>query len=162
MALHFISRSLKDRDDLKGLRPAEILLIEDNDFDAELMLRALQKNFRALLVHRLTDGQEALDYLAPLFSMHETQRFPLPKLILLDLKLPFISGLDVLKRIKHNPRTKAIPVVIFTSSTLQEDILECYKLGVNSFVAKPVEFNKFNQSVQEVGLYWLNLNQNPS
>lgn len=159
MALHFISQSLKGNDNLKDAHPAEILLVEDNDFDAELALRALQKNFRSLLVRRLTDGQEALDYLTPLFSMHETQWFPLPKLILLDLKLPLISGMDVLKRIKHNSRTKVIPVVVFTSSTLQEDILECYKLGVNSYVSKPVEFNKFTQSVQEVGSYWLNLNQ---
>ena len=144
-----------------NINELEIILIEDNDIDAELTLRALKKNKLSNKIHRLTDGQEALDYF---FSKHESpeeQKHTPLKLVLLDLKLPLVSGLEVLQAIKSDPVTKKIPVVVLTSSTEDQDINECYRLGVNSYIVKPVKFDKFIASVQQLGLYWMLLNQYP-
>ena len=141
------------------IRPMEILLIEDNDNDAELTLRALEEYRLSNLVRRLADGQEALDYLFATEAEGDNQR--LPQLILLDLKLPRVNGLQVLQAIKADPRTKAIPVVVLTSSTEEPDVQACYQLGVNSYIVKPVEFEKFIESVKNLGLYWLLYNHLP-
>jgi two-component system, response regulator len=139
----------------------EILLIEDNDNDAELTLRALRQNHLSNHIRRLANGQEALDYFFPPEPLTEAQAIARPKLILLDLKLPLVGGLEVLRKIKADPRTRIIPVVVLTSSTEEQDIFESYELGVNSYIVKPVEFDNFMESVQKLGLYWLLLNQGP-
>ena len=136
----------------------EILLVEDDPRDAELALRALRvaKIANDIIVAR--DGAEALDFL---FGEASHQRPATPKVILLDLKLPKVDGLEVLKRIKSDPRTKYIPVVVLTSSREQNDIIESYRLGVNSYIVKPVDFEGFADAVQKAGMYWLLLNQPP-
>lgn len=136
------------------LPSVEILLIEDNPEDAELAIRAFKKNNLANKICHLKDGEEAMSYLFPEGGI-ET----LPKVILLDLKLPKIDGIAILKRVKSDPRTKQIPVVILTSSQEEKDIVESYKFGVNSYVTKPIEFDKFVEVVSTLGLYWLLLNQ---
>lgn len=137
----------------------EILLIEDNMNDAELTIRALKKkNLANKLVH-LEDGQEALDFIFAEGNYPDRRIEDTPKIILLDLKLPKINGIQVLKRIKSDERTKRIPVIVLTSSKEDPDIKECYRLGVNSYVVKPVEFEKFLNEVSELGLYWMIINQ---
>jgi CheY-like chemotaxis protein len=137
----------------------EIILVEDNDVDAELTLRALHKNHLSNQILRLQDGQELIDYLfLPDGCPKEGVNY-CPKLILLDLKLPRVSGLEVLRILKNDQLTKQIPVVVLTSSTEDQDIDECYRLGVNSYIVKPVEFDQFMESVQELGFYWLLLNK---
>ena len=133
-----------------------VLLIEDNDDDIELTRRAFARNhiLNELVVAR--DGAEAS---ALLFGEDREQL--LPQFILLDLKLPKISGLELLKEIRANPRTALIPTVILTSSKQDEDLIEGYRLGVNSYVRKPVDFNEFVEAVRQVGLYWLVINQPP-
>jgi two-component system response regulator len=138
----------------------EILLVEDNDFDAELTLRALHQNHLANQIIRFDDGQEALDFLLPPDGSAEALRAK-PKLILLDLKLPGVSGLEVLQAVKADPRTRHIPVVVLTSSTEEQDIIKSYQLGVNSYISKPVEFDSFMDSVKNLGLYWMLLNKAP-
>jgi len=141
--------------------PVEILLVEDNMSDAELTIRALKKkNLANNLIH-LKNGAEALDFI---FSQGEYSSRDInkpPKVILLDLKMPKINGLEVLARIKGDERTKMIPVVVLTSSREDPDIEACYRLGVNSYIVKPVEFDNFLKAVSELGLYWLLLNQAP-
>lgn len=135
-----------------------ILLVEDNPRDEALTLRALQKhNFEAVVVVA-HDGAEALDYLLGSDSMPAGA---LPQLVLLDLKLPKIDGLEVLRRIRANENTRLLPVVILTSSTEEQDILEGYRLGTNSYVRKPVDFVAFTEAVRQLGLYWLLLNTMP-
>ncbi len=139
----------------------EILLVEDNPRDVEMTLRALKKRNLANKVHVVNDGAEALDFI---FSNGKYQGRDLangPKVILLDLKLPKIGGLEVLKRIKAEEKTKVIPVVVLTSSQEEKDLVESYKLGVNSYISKPVDFDKFLDSVGELGLYWLLINKPP-
>jgi two-component system response regulator len=138
-----------------------ILLVEDNDSDAELTLRALKKYHLSNKIIRMADGQEALDYLFQPKATGETELRANPKLILLDLKLPGVSGLEVLQAVKSDPRTRCIPVVVLTSSTEEEDIIKTYQLGVNSFISKPVEFDDFMETVKNLGLYWLLLNKAP-
>jgi len=141
--------------------PLTILLIEDNDFDADLTMRALHQYNLYNQIVRFADGQEALDYIFhPDVSNGEEKRVN-PKLILLDLKLPGVSGLDVLQKVKGNSCTKCIPIVILTSSTEEEDIVKCYELGVNSFISKPVVFDQFMEAMKSLGLYWLLLNKTP-
>jgi two-component system response regulator len=133
----------------------EILLVEDSEEDAELTIRALKKNNLGNNLLHLQDGEEALTYL---FGPSTTT---LPKLILLDLKMPKIDGIEVLRRIKEDPELRIIPVVILTSSKEEQDIIESYKLGVNAYIVKPVEFDKFISAVSELGMFWMLLNQSP-
>ncbi|MDP3684718.1 MAG: response regulator [Ignavibacteria bacterium] len=137
--------------------PLEILLIEDNDQDAELTMRAMREYNMGNKIIRLTDGQEALDYF---FSSNSSEN-EIPRLILLDIKLPGINGLEVLKSLKSHDSTRLIPVVILTSSTEEKDIQTCYHLGVNSYISKPVEFDKFLVTMKTLGMYWLLMNKAP-
>ena len=132
----------------------EILLIEDNPDDAELAIRALRKHKLANNLMHLKDGEEAVNFL---FSGQS----PIPKLILLDLKMPKIDGIEILKKLKSDPQKKVIPVVVLTSSKEEKDIVESYRLGVNAYIVKPVDFEKFVSAVTEIGLFWLVLNQPP-
>lgn len=131
----------------------EILLVEDSDDDAELTIRAIKNNKIANRIELVRDGVEAIAYL-------ESDR-PLPRLVLLDLKLPRMNGLDVLRRIRANPKTRVLPVVILTSSREEPDIASAYELGVNSYIVKPVEFEDFVKAVTNAGLYWMLLNEPP-
>jgi two-component system, response regulator len=133
---------------------AEILLIEDNPNDAELTIRALKKNNLANNLLHLEDGQEALDYI---FNDQNV----MPKLILLDLKMPRVDGIEVLRKLKADEQKKVIPTVVLTSSKEERDIVESYKLGVNAYIVKPVDFEQFVRAVSQVGLFWLILNQPP-
>jgi len=137
----------------------EIVLIEDNPTDAELTLHALKKSNLANNVKVLRDGEEALEYLFSACPLPGTSGCPY--LILLDLKLPKISGLEVLEKIRSDERTKMIPVVVLTSSAEEKDRVESYKLGVNSYIVKPVEFDNFAKVVAEIGFYWVLLNKRP-
>jgi CheY-like chemotaxis protein len=139
----------------------EILMIEDNPNDAELAMYALQKNRLANHIVVLRDGAEALDYLFERSGRDGDDVAESPKLILLDLKLPKIDGIDVLRRLKEDARTRSIPVVMLTSSREERDIAKSYQLGVNSYIVKPVDFDQFTKAVQEIGLYWLLLNEQP-
>ena len=139
----------------------ELLLVEDNPEDLELALRALRQANLANRIHIARDGAEALDFIF-CEGAHATRRFTqVPKVILLDLKLPKVDGIEVLKRIKGDPRTSMIPVVVLTSSKEQNDVVESYRLGVNSYIVKPVNFEQFTEAVRGLGLYWLLLNQSP-
>ena len=128
----------------------EILLAEDNPNDVELTLHALKRHNLANRIHVVGDGAEALEFIANG-----------PKVILLDLKLPLVDGLDVLQRLKGDPRTRMIPVVVLTSSREERDIVESYRLGVNSYITKPVDFEQFTEAVRTLGMYWVLLNQPP-
>jgi two-component system, response regulator len=139
----------------------DILLVEDNPNDAELAMRAFRKNNLSNTVFRVCDGEEALDFIFARKAYNYLNRLNIPKLILLDLKLPKINGLEVLKIIKKDEVAKLIPVVVLTSSREENDMVECYKLGVNSYIVKPVDFDNFIESVRDIGLYWLFLNQQP-
>lgn len=143
------------------LNGVEILLIEDNPNDQELTLRALKKRNIANRVKIARDGEEALHYLFAEGEYVGRDISAIPKVVLLDLKLPKVSGIDVLKRIKSDPRTKMIPVVVLTSSGEERDRLQSYELGVNSYIVKPVDFDKFVDAVSELGFYWLLLNEPP-
>ena len=136
-----------------------ILLIEDNPRDAELTLRALKKNHVANEVVVLADGQAALDYLSGAGSYSERDRRELPALILLDVKLPKIDGLEVLRRIRADPLTHLVPVILLTSSSEEQDKLQGYDLGANSYVRKPVDFAVFVEAVGALGVYWLMVNE---
>ncbi|MFV8376599.1 response regulator [Flavobacterium sp. LB1P62] len=139
----------------------QILLVEDNMNDAELTIRALKKNNLANELIHLKDGAEALDFIFAQGKYLERKMSELPNVIVLDLKMPKVNGIEVLRRIKSDERTKRIPVVMLTSSKEDPDIQECYNLGVNSYVVKPVEFEHFVKAVSNLGLYWMILNQPP-
>jgi two-component system, response regulator len=138
-----------------SIQPTVILLVEDNPDDEALTLRAFKKSNLGNEVVVARDGVEALEFL----MNHELE---LPKLVLLDLKLPKLDGMDVLKRVRADERTRLLPVVVLTSSKEQEDLLKSYALGANSYIRKPVDFNQFIQAIQQLGLYWLVLNESPS
>jgi len=142
-------------------KEVEILLVEDNPNDAELTMRALKKQNLANKVRLVKDGAEALDFIYAEGKYSERELENQPKVILLDLKLPKVDGLEVLKRLKEDEQTKMIPVVMLTSSKEEEDLVRSYNLGVNSYIVKPVEFDKFMASVEKLGLYWLLLNKLP-
>ena len=139
----------------------EILLVEDSQDDLDMTLRALRKANMANHIEIARDGVEALDFIF-CEGAHAARKIEnLPRLILLDLKLPKIDGMEVLKRIKGDPRTKMIPVVMLTSSKEQNDVIRSYGLGGNSYIVKPVDFESFAEAVQKLGMYWLLLNQPP-
>lgn len=143
------------------MQNVEILLVEDNPDDAGLVIRALKKhNLANHLVH-VSDGAEALDFIFCKAKYADRKIDDKPKVILLDLKMPKVDGLQVLKTIREDQRTKYIPVVIMTSSNEESDIVESYKLGTNSYIVKPVDFDNFSKAVAELGFYWLLLNQVP-
>ena len=137
----------------------EILLVEDNPNDEELTLHALRKHKVINTIHVVRDGEEALEYIFCQGQYSHRSINKPPTVILLDLKLPKVGGLEVLRQIKRDDRTRTIPVVVLTSSQLERDIVESYRLGVNSFVSKPVEFEEFTRAVSEIGLYWAIINQ---
>lgn len=139
----------------------DILLVEDNPNDAELTLRALKKNRIANDIHWVKDGAEALDYFFATGDYSERDSSITPKLVILDLKLPKVDGLEILRIVKADERTKHIPIVVLTSSREESDIVASYKLGANSFIVKPVDFAKFIEAVKELGMYWLLLNEAP-
>lgn len=145
-----------------NLNEVEILLVEDNETDAELTIRALKRNNLANKLVWAKDGAEALDFIFATgkYSERDVER-GLPRLILLDLRMPKVDGLEVLQTIKADERTKMIPVVVLTSSKEDRDIVESYELGVNSYVSKPVEFDEFTEAVSTLGLYWMLLNNPP-
>jgi two-component system response regulator len=136
----------------------EILLIEDDEADVELTMHALRENKLANHIQVLRDGEEALEYLFGQGSEGRTSGHK-PKLILLDLKLPKVDGIEVLRRLKSDPETKSIPVVMLTSSNEERDLIKGYDLGINSYIQKPVDFNRFRELVTQVGLYWLVINR---
>jgi CheY-like chemotaxis protein len=145
------------------MKPNEVdlLLVEDNPSDAELTIRALRKCNLANNLHHVKDGAEALEFLFGEGAYAGRKVGNGPAVVLLDLKLPKVDGLEVLRRLRADERTRTVPVVILTSSKEERDIVGSYRLGVNSYVVKPVEFDKFAKAVSELGLYWLLLNQPP-
>lgn len=146
---------------MEQFQQIEILLVEDNPLDAELTRRALTKSGVVNKLLRLEDGQQALDYLFRRGAYTERDD-SLPRLILLDLKMPRVDGLEVLRAIRAEKRTKGLPVVIMTSSEEERDITESYDLGINGYVVKPVEFVAFAEVVRQVGFYWLAINRAPT
>jgi CheY-like chemotaxis protein len=142
-----------------GSSEVEILLVEDNPQDVELTMYALGKNNLAKNIVNARDGAEALDFLFATGRFDQRRIEETPRLVLLDLKLPKVDGIDVLRRLKSDPRTRSIPVVMLTSSREERDIIESYRLGVNSYIVKPVDFEEFSAAVKEIGLYWLILNE---
>ncbi|MCC7573126.1 MAG: response regulator [Candidatus Methanofastidiosum sp.] len=138
-----------------------ILLVEDNQDDIELTIRAFKKNNILNNIDVVKDGEEALDYLFQKGRYSNLTVEDYPELVLLDLKLPKLGGLEVLKKIRENKKTSLTPVVILTSSKEEQDLSNGYKLGANSYVRKPVDFNQFMEAVKQLGLYWLVLNEGP-
>ena len=139
----------------------EILLVEDNPSDVKLAMYAFQKNNIANSVKVLRDGAEALEYVFCTGRYLERKGHGQPKVILLDLKLPLVDGLEVLRRIKSDPETRAIPVVVMTSSSEDRDMVDSYQLGVNGYVQKPVDFEQFTEAVRQLGMFWLLVNKIP-
>ena len=139
----------------------EVMIVEDSSEDLELTTRSLKKANLANQMHVARDGVEALDYVFGEGAFAGRAISAQPRVILLDLKLPRVNGIEVLRRLKGDPRTRAVPVVVLTSSKEPNDLSECYRLGVNSYIVKPVTFELFAQAVKDLGLYWLVLNQPP-
>ena len=137
----------------------EILLVDDRSADVELTLHALRQNAMVNRIHVARDGEEALNFLFCREPFQERASEPLPRLILLDLKMPKVDGLSVLRTLKEDPRTRAIPVIILTSSKEEKDVVKGYDLGANSYVRKPVDFEQFMEATRQLGLYWLVLNE---
>jgi CheY-like chemotaxis protein len=138
----------------------EILLVEDDAADAEMTLRALRRNNLANRVHWVKDGAQALDYIAR-SGEYAGRGGTLPRLVMLDLKMPKVDGIEVLRRLKSTPETRNIPVVVMTSSNEEKDVLASYELGVNSYIVKPVQFEAFLETVAKIGLYWVLTNRVP-
>ncbi len=144
-----------------ALKEVEVLLVEDNPTDAELCIRALKKSNLANKLVWVKDGAEALDFIFAKGAYCGRTGMSVPKVILLDLRLPKVDGMEVLRQIKGDPRSRTIPVVVLTSSKEDRDVAQSYQLGVNSFISKPVEFDDFAKTVSELGLYWLLMNHPP-
>ena len=142
-------------------KSTDILIVEDNPNDALLTIRSLKEHNLASNIVHVSDGQEALDYLFAEGTYSDRDPLNLPKAILLDLKLPKLDGLQVLARIRGDARMKCVPVVILTSSQEEADLSKSYKLGANSYIVKPVEFENFSAAIKQLGLYWLLLNKLP-
>jgi CheY-like chemotaxis protein len=140
----------------------EILLVEDNPSDLEVALRALKEHNLCNKVQIARDGEEALDFIFCQGPYADRRLDELPRVILLDLKLPLIDGMEVLRQIRGDARTRNVPVVVLTSSTEERDVVESYALGVNSYIAKPVDFDQFREAMQTIGMYWLMLNRPPA
>lgn len=140
----------------------EILLVEDNPEDVEITLRAFRKYNLSNNIHVVRDGEEALECIFCTGRYADRSPDSNPRLILLDLKLPKVDGIEILQRCKSDPQTKGIPIVILTSSREERDLVDSYNLGVNSYVVKPVDFSQFTEAVRQLGLYWMVLNQVPS
>ena len=145
--------------ELKEFNQVELLLVEDNEDEAYMAIRELKKNNLANNLLHVKDGEEALEYLFGMGKYDGRDINNVPKLILLDLKMPKVDGIEVLRKIRINKKTKKIPVVILTSSQEGKDITEAYDLGVNSYIVKPIDFEKFSNSIREIGMYWLVLNK---
>lgn len=143
------------------VKEVEILLVEDNPTDAELAIRALKKQHFANNLVWVKDGAEALDFIFATGAYSGRKITNGPKVILLDLRLPKVDGMEVLRRVKADERTRSIPVVVLTSSKEDRDVTESYELGVNSYISKPVEFDEFAKTVAELGMYWLLVNRPP-
>jgi len=139
----------------------DILLVEDNPSDVELTLHVFKRNNISNRIKVVHDGKEALEYIFCNGRYADRNIEECPKVILLDLKLPLVDGKEVLRKIREDPQTRRIPVVVLTSSREDRDIVDSYALGVNSYIVKPVDFNQFNQAVKDLGHYWLLLNQPP-
>lgn len=142
--------------------PLEILLVEDNPQEAELTIRALKKRTLANHFVHVHDGQEAVDFIFNRGRYQGTEAYEMPKVVLLDLKLPKLDGLEVLRQIRADERTRTLPVVVLTSSREDRDVIEAYALGANSYIVKPVDFEKFLEVVSNMITYWLLLNELPS
>ena len=142
--------------------PVEILLVEDNPNDAELTLRSLRKNNVSNRIHVVRDGAEALEFIFGTGAYNGRSLKEGPRVILLDLKLPKVDGLEVLRQIKSDAQARNVPVVVLTSSKEERDVVESYRLGVNSYIVKPVDFSQFTEAVRQLGLYWMLLNQPPA
>jgi CheY-like chemotaxis protein len=142
-------------------REVDILLVEDNKDDLELALHALRRERLANRIQVARDGEEALDFLFCRGEFADRSMDRQPRVVLLDLKLPKVDGLEVLKQVKEDARTKSIPVVILTSSREERDLVSSYRFGVNSYIQKPVDFDQFRDTVKQLGLYWLVVNQAP-
>lgn len=145
----------------KTMKEVEVLLVEDNPTDAELCIRSLKKHNLANSLVWVKDGAEALDFVFGTGAYTGREVDHVPRVILLDLRLPKVDGLEVLKKIKADERTRVIPVVVLTSSKEDRDIAESYKLGVNSYIGKPVEFDEFAKTIAQLGMYWLLINRPP-
>ncbi len=139
----------------------EVLLVEDNENDAELAMMVMRENNLINQILWLKDGEEALDYLLGNGASLRPARNQLPKVVLLDIKMPKIDGLEVLRRLRANPQTKLLPIVILTSSREERDIMESYELCVNSYIVKPVEFESYTECIKDLGYYWTLHNQSP-
>ena len=139
----------------------EILLVEDNPSDAEMTLRALRRNQLANNVHWVKDGAEALDFMFGTGAYAARDPARMPKLVMLDIKMPKIDGIEVLRRLKEDGQTRAVPVVVMTSSNEEQDVVESYRLGVNSYIVKPVQFEAFHEVVAKIGMYWMLANRVP-
>lgn len=146
---------------MQDYQHVEILLVEDNPRDAELTLRALRKHNLANKIVHVKDGQEAIDWIFGKGAHMGRDINQRPKVVMLDLKLPKVDGLDVLRAVRADDRTRLIPVVVLTSSREERDVVESYRLGVNSFIVKPVDFDNFSVAVAEAGHYWLLVNHEP-
>jgi len=140
----------------------EILFVEDNPHEAELTIRGLRKHNLVNKLKHIDDGEEALDFIFSRGTYSSRENSPNPKLIILDLKLPKVDGLEILRQLKADERTRIIPVVVLTSSQEEKDVIESYRLGVNSYIVKPVNFESFGKAVADLGLYWVILNHSPN